>query len=292
MKKILNTVCRYFGAGIDPSRRSLYWSFSGILFILLFLAGCTTIKIPDNGIPNPGTPTGLTGNWKFQVTTPSGTVPFTSLAGFINETSATSGSSDSVTAALQAQSTTCFLGTTLIPLQGTVKQNQLSLYSFSVVGQFVSINATEDSTDTHLSGTYSIGGGCSDGASGALTGTRYAPLTGTYSGSVTGSNPAKMIHLNLSQQQQGLGDGTFSISGSATISGFSCFTKGTLLSTESSVLGSAVNLTLSTDDLNGAQIALSGTFDPAADTVSLNSIRITGGSCAGSAGGATLTRSP
>jgi hypothetical protein len=285
----------YFGITKGPPRRDLLrrvLTGSPVSSLLSAFVGCTTIKIPSSGIPSTGSSTGLTGNWQFQVTPTTGPTPFTSLSGFIDELNEDPGVNDSATATLQAQSSTCFVDTTLIPLQGTVQGTQLSLYSFSIVNQFVSIAATEDSTATHMTGTYTIGGGCANGAAGTLAGTEYAPLTGGYAGGIAGDTPEKTLNLNLSQLTQGSGDGTFLVSGSATFSGFSCFTEGTLASMGSFVSGSSVNLTFNTDDVSDARLLLAGTIDPAADTLTLSSIRVTGGVCSGSAWGATLTRTP
>lgn len=276
---------------IDSERRS--WLRRASANLLLWSAaiaftGCATIKIPNDRSPAPST--GLTGNWQFQVSPTGGPVPFTSLAGFINETEGNSTDGNPVTAVLQAVPSTCFLGTTIIPLQGTVKTDDLNLRSFSIVGQFVTLTATEDSTFTHLNGTYNVGGACADGAAGTITGVRYSPLTGTYAGSITGSNPPKTLSLSLTQSSEGQGDGSFLVSGTAAFNGISCFTRGTVTGPDSHIVGEAVSLTLTTE--NNAQVVLSGTIDSAARTLSLSSMQVNGGSCSGSLGAASLTRSP
>ena len=59
---------------------------------------------------------------------------------------------------------------------------------------------------------------------------------------------------------------------------------------ESYVLGSNVVAIINTNDPTGAQAILTGTFDSAATTVTLTSVNITGGSCSGNYGGATLAK--
>ncbi|WP_157478383.1 hypothetical protein [Granulicella tundricola] len=256
------------------------------------LTGCTTSGFALNG----GTttpPTGyayLTGNWVFQTVPTAGSTPFSSLAGYVDEQSGNPGVNDLTTAALQAQQpSSCYLGASLIPLQGALQAAALGLRSFSVNAQFVTINATKDATATHLTGTYSIDGGCAGGAAGTITGTKYNVLTGTYAGSVTGSNPAQTLRLSLSQNTQGSGEGLFLESGSAVFNGFSCFSKGTLSAGAGTIIGNTVALTFTTDDPSGAKVILNGSVDSAADVLTISSGSITGGGCAGSLAASTLT---
>jgi hypothetical protein len=232
----------------------------------------------------------LSGNWEIQATPTSATTPFTALAGFINEQGQNPGVDDLTTAALQVQPSGCYVNATTIPLQGSTQGVDLSLLSFPVNSQFLTIKAKKDATATHLTGSYSISGGCADGATGTLTGTEYADLTGTYAGTVTGSNPAKTMQLDLTQFTQGTGDGVFLEQGSANFTGFACFTKGQLASQNGAVLGSAVSLTFTTNDTGGAQVVMTGTMDSAAQTLTLTSINVNGGTCPGAQGAATLTK--
>jgi hypothetical protein len=267
------------------------------------LTGCTTSGQPGSvGGSGSGTGSGanyiyLTGNWQFQTTTTTAPVPFTSLAGFINEQGDKPGVNDLTTAALQAQPSGCYLGapvlplgSPVIPMQGATQGTALGLRSFSVNGQFLTLNATKDATATHLNGTWVVNGGCANGAAGTITGTQYAPLSGTFSGAISGSTPAKTLQLSLSQFATGTGDGVFPVTGTATMTGFACFTTGTLASTDGSVIGSSAALTFSTNDMSGpVTMALTGSFDPTAKTLTLTSVQVNGGSCSGSYGGATLT---
>jgi len=226
----------------------------------------------------------LTGNWQFDATPASGAAPFTVLTGFINEQGST-GTNDFTTAALQVQSTTCYSSAVEIPLQGGTEPTLLGLSSFAVDGQTLTISATKDSTATHLTGKYSISGGCADGESGTLAGTLYDLVNGTYSGAVAGTGPAENIQLSVTQGV-GSGDGLSYISGSASFQGFSCFTSGNLPFAVAGqyfpgyVTGSQIYLAFTTNDANGSQVILSGTFDPTATTIMINSLAIVGGDCA------------
>ncbi len=281
---IKNKVARQF---------ALLSRISSGLALLAFIGsmvGCTTSGFPLTGGTPP--PTGyafLTGNWVIQATSPSNSNPFTSLDGYVDEQSGDVGVNDLTTAALQAQQpSSCYLGATLIPLQGALQATSLGLRSFSVNGQFVTVTATKDATASHLTGTYSISGGCADGVTGTLTGTKYGVLTGIYKGSVSVNIPAETIQLTLAQNVNGSGEGLFLETGSAIFTGFSCFTKGTIASGASSIIGNQVSLDIATDDASGAKLLLTGTLNTAANLLSISSGTITGGSCAGPVSAASL----
>jgi hypothetical protein len=255
----------------------------------LFLSGCTTERVAVTGGGSVADSNFITGNWVIQFTPTSGGTPFTQLAGFMDEARSASAGKNNATAALQGQTPdACYAGANVIPLFGSVTGATVFFYSFDVNGQYLTINATKNSGSTQITGTYSVGGGCDNGAAGTLTGTRYAVLDGTYSGSVT-ANAAQTLQLKLTQNTTGTGDGTFFVSGSAAFQGFSCFTTGTMAGTSGSIIGNAVQLALTTNDVNGSQVILTGSIDPAADTLTIASANVQGGDCSGSLGGATLT---
>jgi hypothetical protein len=172
---------------------------------------------------------------------------------------------------------------------GQIQGTQMSFSSFSVNGQFLSIEGTINAAGNSFTGTYQITGGCAGGATGTVSGTQYAALTGTYSGSRSGT-AGSTIQLTLSQNQQGNGNGVFLITGSAQFTGFGCFTAGTLSADSGIITGSDVQLAFSATGESGTQIVLTGTIDTAADKFTVSSIQVNGGSCAGSYGTATLTR--
>jgi hypothetical protein len=257
--------------------------FAGIL--PLFLLGCGTTIIP--GVPQ-GTVTSygsLTGDWVFQATPTAGSAPFASMAGYIDQAQSSHGVGSS-TAAFQLQSPdNCYLGATLVPWYGDVESTTFNLYSFDVNAQYITITGTKNSEGTQLTGTYSVAGGCANGAAGNLTGTRYAAMSGTYSGAGQGS---QTVQLTLSESATGTGSGTFLITGSGTFGGISCFTGGTLSGTSGTVLGNAVTLDLTTNEAAQSQIVISGTINTTATLFTVSSMQVTGGSCSGNLGAATL----
>lgn len=267
------------------------------LSLSLLLAGCGgTVAVPGGG--GGGTPKPvagylfLTGNWEFQVTPDTGTAaPFTSMAGFINEQGQNPGNLDQSTAVFQvAPAAGCYNNIPVIPMTGNVQGTAASYSSFSVDGQYFSLKMTRNTAGDQLTGTYKDSGGCVKGVTGTVSGTRYAPLTGTYVGSIGANSPAPTVSLTTNQSGQGTGSGTTQISGNATFTGFTCFTKGSVSIPDSYVLGSIVVLTVNTNDPTKAQAILIGTFDSGATTINLASVEVTSGSCSGNYGTASLAK--
>ena len=264
---------------------------------LIALAGCGgTVAVANLGssgtTTSPVDYTYITGNWEFQITPASGTTaPFTTMAGFINEQGQSPGTFDESTAVFQiAPDAGCYAGATVVPMSGAVEGTVAKYGSFSVNGQYLSLNLAKDSTATHLTGTYRDSGGCVKGVNGTILGTRYVALTGSYVGNIDKSSPAISVTLNLTQGGQGTGSGVTEVIGNGSFVGFPCFSRGALQSPTSYVLGGAVTLTFATNDPTGAQAILTGSFDQTAHTVSIDSIQVTGGSCSGTYGTATLER--
>ncbi len=210
------------------------------------------------------------------------------MAGYLSQQG--EGDTQFTTAALQAQTSGCFTDATTVPMYGTTTGMDVNLASFAIESQTLSVNVQANTDGNQFSGNYSIAGGCAGGVSGTVTGTEYASLTGTFAGSITGSSPAVTLSLALSQDATGTGLGTFPLSGSAAFSGISCFTQGTLDSQNGSVIGDSVTMDFTTNGAEGDEVQMTGTFDAAASTLTLTSIEISGGSCSGSLGSATLLR--
>lgn len=259
-------------------------NLAAMLLLCLCLTGCTNVSVL-NSTSNTPSYQYLTGNWEFTLTPTQGTVPFPTLAGFLDEEPATASTKDTlVTLTQMEEPTTCYLGGSILPLQGTVDGTTVSLFSFSFNGQYVSVNGTKDSTATSITGTYTVGSGCADGYAGTIAGLRYAALSGIYSAAAT--LPTQKIALTLNQATLGNADGTTNVSGTAAFTGISCFSTGKVTGT---VLGKAVHLITVTNEASGSQLDLVGTFDPAASAIQASSLQVTGGSCAGSLGTATLS---
>ena len=265
-------------------------------FVVLAVAGCAASTSSGSSGTTTTTPTApandpyanMSGNWQISATPTVGSSPFTVLSGYVYEINVNA-AAHQTTASLLVQSTGCFSNAGALQLIGNVEEPKVSLASFEINDQVVTLNAQKDEAGETLSGTYSIAGGCADGNTGTITGSRYTVLTGTYAGTAQ-SDATKGLSLSLTQAG-GTGSGIFLMSGSAALTGFSCFSKGTLVGGGTSyVSGSSTTLVFTSNEASGSQITMVGSIDQAADTLSLSSIQVTGGACAGSYGSATLAK--
>lgn len=259
--------------------------------LLLTIGGCnasfnSTSSNPSNPSNTQTTFSDFTGNWVLQFTGTSGPTEFTQLAGFIDDIGT---SQHWATAALQGTLSDCLAGQSFIPWYGNINGDSMKLYSFLITGEMLTITANSNADFTQFTGTYTLGGPCADGATGNVVGTRYANLTGTYLGSLS-SNAGQNLQLDLKQNTVATGNGTFFVTGTAKLQGFSCFTSATIASYAGTVVGSNVQLQFTTNESPSSTLTLSGSIDPTADTLTANSIDVSGGQCSGKLGGASLTR--
>jgi hypothetical protein len=263
-------------------------TLSALAFGAAVLIGCSHGGGPGSGGGSGtggGTAVDVTGNWQIQLTPAA---PIKSMAGYLSEQG--QGANQFTTAALQAQTSGCFTDATTVPMTGQTSGSDVNLGSFAIDGQTLSINVQTNAQGNQFSGSYSIAGGCAGGAKGTVIGTEYASLTGTFAGSITGSSPAVTLSLLLSQYAEGIGSGSFPMTGSAAFSGISCFSQATLDAQNGSVIGDTVTMDFTTGNGQGVDVQMTGTIDPAASTITLSSIQINGGSCSGTLGSATLLR--
>lgn len=263
-----------------------------LIMLCAFLAGCgADITAPFTGATPGQTFGNISGNWQMSITAALGPAPFTQLAGYIAERSEGTNAGIPVSASLQLTSPSpCFAGAILIPASGQLLNNQLGLYSFTIDGQYVDITSTVNSTATSLAGTYVVQDGCAGSlqSSGSIIGTHYADLSGDFAGSESGSGQDLHVTLDVAQIPAGNSDGTFDISGSVTLGGLSCYAQSPLSSVSGSVIGSSVRLKF-VDPATDSQITIAGAFEPTAHVLTLSSINIAGGPCAGSLGPIALT---
>jgi hypothetical protein len=189
-------------------------------------------------------------------------------------------------------SSACFTQSPDVPLQGFVDGLAVTLNSFAVNQQYVVLTSTMNPGGSSISGQYAVHGGCADGSTGSLNGVLYAPFTGSYSGSLGSEGAtARSVSLQLVQESVGNGSGGFTISGSATFTGFSCFSTGTMsLTGDATISGSTVRLLFLTDDAGGGQILFQGTLDPTAHQFSNVGYTIKGGLCDGQTGSGSLSK--
>lgn len=239
-------------------------------------------------------PVGLNGNYQFTTTStpPPPTVaapassPFGQLPTFAGSLSAKAGT---VTGVLQSLTSPCFNGSD-ISVTGTLQAAQLTLTSSAVGGNTLSLKATVSTDDaTITAGTYTIAGKCSD--KGTITGSRIPPLKGTFSGSFTSiSGTPVQTTIHVTQMPTADSHGIYHATATATFSGSSCFTKGTVTDqiNGSIVLGPLVGVQLTTNEATASSVMAEGVYDPVAKTLT-GFYSVTGGKCNGDSGTGTLT---
>lgn len=283
--KIRITACL---SRVKSARNRKQYLATALSLFAVCLTGCGYSGFPlGPGTPPPVVPSDI-GNWQIQASSTAGTSPFSALAGWIYEpTNTTNAANVTTQSVFQAtpDKSNCYVGATTLPSQGTLTGTALVLNGFSVNGQYVVINATQDATATHLTGTYSVRGGCAGGATGALTGTRYSALTGTYKGALTGG---QTFTLTTTQDKYPTGTGFFPLSGSATVTGTACLASASIDATSSYVIGSTVSLTLVAP--NQLKLVLLGSFAADAGTITVISVTKTAGQCNDSFSGGTFVR--
>jgi hypothetical protein len=296
------------------SRWALVVAGMGLLAGVLTGCGGTQTTAASGGSGSGGGTTtttdnpDATGNWEFDFTKTPGTPNmFKSLTGYIKDNVGDTGSTKftnvemtETTVANGGTTATCFIGTIPISLTGTTVGAAMDLTSFSINQQYLTTTGTLDSTSSTMTGTYSVTGGCEGGegsANGQFTGTRYTPLTGTYTGTIAGTSPAATISIAISQLAAGNGAGDFLVSGTASVANSTCFGSGTVATQDpnSYVTGKFANLVFA-DNTSGSvdDLTLVGTFDVNADTITLSSVGVANGASACTTigtGTATLTKS-
>lgn len=270
------------------------------LLLGMWTLGCGSgVHFPPGGLnpPNPVTPvnpppTGsggnVTGNWLFLFAPASGTAVLNGATGSISETGGNTTQGQFTTAVLLVNGP-CYSTNPQVPTQGFATGTTLSLNSFADNAQFLTLNGNIGGGGSSMTGTYSVQNGCANGANGTLTGTRYAPLTGSYAGAVSGG-ANRSVRLALTQSTDPAGDGTFLLSGTGTFTGFGCFANGTTATpVGGNVSGPNFTATFNTDDIAGSKIVLKGTFSVGANSISFATYTIQGGACNGQSGAGTLT---
>ena len=250
---------------------------------LVAMFGCaTTPSGTTSAVTTTNTKGNITGNWQGTLTPAAGTPQLNTLSGAINQYGA-SGTAGQFTSGVFHIGADCFVASPIVPTEGEVNATAVTLDSYGVNQQFFHLQAQSSADASTFQGTYTVDGGCADGAHGSIAAVRYSALSGTYQSAAT--------MLTVNQDAAATGSGTFLLSGTAKFTGNSCFTAAT--ATEQAVnyvQGSTVHLTLQTNDTAGATYTLTGTANPAADTISDAQYLISGGKCDGQQGSLTFTR--
>ena len=228
------------------------------------------------------------GNWQGPLTATGGTKALGMLSGSIDQSGGTTSAGQFTTAVFRINSD-CFSDTPSIPSQGFIQDTAVSLNSFAVDHQYLTLTGTTSNAGATITGTYAAHGGCSDGSVGNFSIVRYAPFTGTYTASVAPSGHT--LTITTVQADGGDGSGAFPVTATASFTGFSCFTQGTAMAADGpAISGASFQLLFTTDDRSGGQLQLTGNLSPDASTASAVAYSVIGGNCAGQSGSGTLNR--
>jgi len=164
----------------------------------------------------------ISGNWDIVGTSQGPTPPISDIFGALQA------SNGAVTGTLHAlgsnPTASCVSLTQDLPVTGTLDAaNNLTL-NVAIPGGKAIIQATlTQDLQTFANGTYSISGGACAMTSAAMVAYQIAPITGTYTGTLTlsQSNPAvtATVTAQLTQSSTPTADGYFPLSGTITIPG-------------------------------------------------------------------------
>jgi hypothetical protein len=261
------------------------------------LVGCggtqTTATSSGTGTTTTTTGPNATGNWQINLAATTSKLPISTLTGFIQENAETTASQFTTADFLETPTTqtSCFeTATAPMPFSGDTNGTALEMTSLAFNNQYLTLSGTlGTATPITMTGTYLFTSGCANADAGTFTGALYTALTGTY----TGTTPTTPIGINLTVTQAPTGNdhGVLELSGNATFSGSSCFSTGTIDATRSYVTGQNAVVTLVTNDLNSADVVLTGTINVSATQISLTSVAITAGNCATTLAATTLSKS-
>ena len=240
-------------------------STSLLISTFVLLCGCGGGRMSGPPLPSPN----IAGNWQFRTTSIASINPST-IAGSIHQ------SESSVSGAVHIEGSNCFDQLSTMGLTGTLTGSNILLTSTSIGGQVTTL--TGNISDTALTGTYTIKGGCADGDQGNVTGIKIPLITGNMGGSFTTSD--KEIFDVVTEMTQGTASsaGSYAITGTITFS-MPCLTSGTIKSgtfpSGSFILGTSVALEIETD--NGT-LTFRGTADPVSGEIR-GTYTVFGGTC-------------
>ncbi len=154
-----------------------------------------------------------------------------------------------------------------IPLSGTIDaQGNISVTSAADHGQVLSFTGllAPDRSSVSL-GSYAVKGGCADGQSGSLTGVKFKPIGGVYSGTLTAPDSSVAVSANLTQIAPVKAPRALSVTGTVTYTSSACTEEFTITSSE--LVGSAIQLALGAKD--GTTTDIYGTVNAKATQLQL-----------------------
>ena len=272
-----------------------------ILFLASLLAaglvGCVsnpavaTSNPPNSPISNPpSSPANITGNWQFIANPgPAGGIPIatylTSANGVVSGTAQVQ-----MAFPLYCAPNGCCGGPFYVfnrSLTGTVDaKGNLMLGSNVPNGGPVFTMTGQVNGESLNNGNYTLTGSCSD--QGAVAGTEYPALNGTYTGTLTSqiTGQSFAISATFDQSTAVTLSGVFDVTGTANLTGYPCVTSASV--TGGSFLGN--NLEVAMNAVPGGLLDVSGVLSPDGKTLALSYVYVLMGSnCNNDGGTGTLT---
>jgi hypothetical protein len=255
------------------------------------LTGCggtsSTITPPNP----PPTPANITGNWEL---TPKITSGFTtSIAVYLTSNAGVvSGIAEGPPAVDNVCTSNGCCGTPIgvfynVALTGTVDSDGNLKLSTAAGGNPNFAMTGTASGSTISNGNFTLSGTCT--AQGTITGTEYAPLDGTYAGTVTSQATGKSYAVTTTLDQGSVpnSSGYLNLTGAVSVSGYPCISSGsTPLS--STFLGNEFNAGVNPSP-NGT-LGWGGILSPDGKTIEISyGFNQSGSSCNGDFGTGTLT---
>ena len=244
------------------------------------LAGCgnqaaSTAPAAPTPPATPASYPAVTGDWRFTL---GGSV-LSVAAGLTSQAGTVTGTATVYGCASQPEPTT---------LTGSVTtKGALKLTSGALAGGAVLTIAGQLSADGKSAQDATLtwsGSGCAIAATAAaqaLTGQVYAPATGNYTGTFTGSDgEATPVTATLSQSASAGPGGSYTLSGSVSFPAAPCLGTATINSATSSVTGGALSATYGAT-VSGVPVTITatGTADATATNITITKWVISGGEC-------------
>jgi hypothetical protein len=236
-----------------------------LLIPLAALLGCGV----NPSSTNPTTPSGLTGNW---VAGLSIAIINAQVVEFVGALQFSGGSISGTLTPVMPASPIGALGHPCTPpepiaVTGSIDINNSLTVSLPIGGGTATMTAAIASNpETPASGSFQIvGGTCAQSAT-PMTIAEYAPVTGTYTGTLASNinNGTSFVTAVLTQSTIPNSSGAFPLAGTVTVTG-QCNTSFVVSSSYSSVEGNS--MTALSDVSSSLYASLSGRDDPTASTV-------------------------
>lgn len=259
-----------------------------LLSTAVLITGCAGGNAISNSVLS-GSPN-MTGNWSVSASS-SVTANSSFLLG--GSIAANQGTMTATLQVLDASNVSCFPLSSVVPFTGTLQSNgTFALTSASMNGQVVTISGSASSTGsttlaTVQNATYSVTGGCADKDHGNALAQGLVFLDGTYSGATQAGSNASAVTANFHATSTANTSGAFSMNGSLSFQGSSCFTTIAMSPTASYIVGELVVAQFSGKD-NTGEASTINLFGSYTDSAIHFQYTVQGGSCNGEQGSAIL----